>query len=392
MTLGVRGHAGRHGVCLPPLAPQAMRSGPLRRVRRARSLVAIALALVGPAGCRDAKPGSRPPPLIPAPPVRLVDATAAAGPPGVPTRVTWFPDVAEIAARVAVLADPALRGRGSGTADEAAAADKVAAWFREAGLEPAGAGGGYLAPFTVRGERSQNVIGVIRGSDPALGHVVIGAHVDHLGVRDGVVYPGADDDASGIAGLCAIAEALSHAGQRPRHTIVVVGFGAEEDGLLGSEAYVASPALPLDHAVLMINLDMIGRARFLSGEVYALAHTVVAYDAIGALTSPGAADLVTRARLAARTVGRPLVSPSDFGPIEDLVRPAMETRADQASFAAVGIRYLWLSTSMHDDYHQPTDTADKVDPATIAAVGRIVVEVVLGLADPPGPPRPSGPD
>lgn len=353
--------------------------------RRRGVALALALALLGgPAGCKDASPATHPPvppPVAPPAPSPTPSPTRPSAP-SAPSRITWFPDSAEIAARVAFLADPALRGRGGGTADEAAAADKVAAWFREAGLEPAGAGG-YLAPFTALGEHSQNVIGIIRGSDPGAGHVIIGAHVDHLGVRDGAIYPGADDDASGIAGLCAIAEALSHAGQRPRHTVVVVAFGAEEDGLLGSAAYVAAPVLPLDHAVLMINLDMIGRARFLSSEIYALAHTVVAYDAIGALTSPGADDLVARARAAARTVGRPLVSASDFGPIERLVRPAMETRADQASFAAVGVRYLWLSTSMHDDYHKPTDTADKVDPATIAAVGRIVVELVLGLADPP---------
>ena len=126
-----------------------------------------------------------------------------------------------------------------------------------------------------------------------------------------------------------------------------------------------------------------GGARFLSGQAYALAHAVVATDAIGVLASPDAADLVTRARAAARTVGRPVVSASDFGPLERVVRPAIETRGDQASFAAAGVRYLWLSTSMHDDYHAPTDTADKVDPATIAAVARIVVEVVLGLDAPP---------
>ena len=104
-------------------------------------------------------------------------------------------------------------------------------------------------------------------------------------------------------------------------------------------------------------------------------------DAIGALTSPGAIDLVVRARAAARTVGRPLVSPSDFGPLERLVRPAMEQRGDQASVAAVGVCYLWLSTSMHDDYHLPSDSPDKVDPATVATVGRMVVAVIAGMPD-----------
>ncbi len=348
----------------------------------------VALAALGwgaGAGCRDASPAPRSAPVAPRPPVPSSPPpppSVVAAPP-VGGRITWFPDPAEIGARVALLADPALRGRGSGTADEAAAADTIAGWFRAAGVEPAGAAGGYLAPFTAAGLASQNVVGIIRGRDPAAGHIVIGAHLDHLGMVDGVVHPGADDNASGVAGLCAIAAALAHAGQRPGPTVVVVAFGAEEIGLLGSAAYVAAPALPLDQARLMINLDMIGRARFLSGQAYALAHAVVATDAIGVLASPDAGDLVTRARAAARTVGRPVVSASDFGPLERVVRPAIETRGDQASFAAAGVRYLWLSTSMHDDYHAPTDTADKVDPATVAAVARIVVEVVLGLDSPP---------
>ncbi|HVV84013.1 MAG TPA: M20/M25/M40 family metallo-hydrolase [Kofleriaceae bacterium] len=374
---------------------------PAPRSSSARAAVVAALALAGAvgvaggAGCKDAPTVSRSPAAPSRPAADPVDppapasapASAAATAPASPgtavpgARVTWFPPTAEIGAHVAFLADPALRGRGSGTPDEAAAADKIAAWFREAGLEPAGPGGGYLAPFTAGDVHSQNVVGVIRGSDPGAGHVIIGAHLDHLGVIGGAIYPGADDNASGVAGLCAIAAALAHAGQRPRPTVVVVAFGAEEVGLLGSQAYVDAPVLPLDRAIVMINLDMIGRARFLSGELYALAHTIVPDDAIGILTSEGADDLVARARAAARTVHRPLVSADDFGPLERVVRPQIETRGDQASFSAAGVRYLWLSTSMHDDYHRPTDTADKVDPATIAAVGRIVVELVLALPD-----------
>lgn len=343
--------------------------------RRAAAVVALATALVA---CKDAPARRTSPPAADPWAASAPAAPAPATPAG-----RWFPPVDEVAGKVATLADPALRGRGSGTADEAAAADKIAGWFREAGLEPGGAGGGYLAPFLFDGRRSQNVIGLVAGSEPALGHVVLGAHYDHLGVLGDQIHPGADDNASGVAGLCAIAAALTRAGQRPRHTVVVVAFGAEEVGLRGSAAYVASPALPLDRAVLMINLDMIGRRRFLAGEAYTLAHTIVADDAIGVLTSPGGDALVARARAAARTVGRPLVSASDFGPLERLVRPAIETRGDQASFAEVGVPYLWLSTSMHDDYHLPSDTADKVDPATIAAVGRIAVDVILDLAEPP---------
>lgn len=129
----------------------------------------------------------------------------------------------------------------------------------------------------------------------------------------------------------------------------------------------------------MINLDMVGRARFLSAQPYALAQTVVPPDAIGALTSPGADDVTALARDAAAREGRPLVAASDLGPLEALIRPVVEHRGDHKSFADRGVRYLWLSTSMHDDYHLPTDTTDKVDPVTVATVGRIVVRVIHGL-------------
>lgn len=291
----------------------------------------------------------------------------------------WFPTEASIDRHVRALADPALRGRGGGTADEAAAADRVAGWLRDAGVEPAG-DSGWLQPFSFgAGRRSQNVVGIVLGTDPRAGHVIVGAHYDHLGVLGGDIHPGADDNASGTAALIAIGAALTRDGQRPARTVILVAFGAEEEGLHGSQHYAANPRRPLDEAALMVNLDMVGRATFLSAKPYALAQAIVPSNAIGALATPGAADLTTLAKQVGGREGRPIVSASDLGPLESLVRPQIEYRGDHKSFAERGVRYLWLSTSMHDDYHLPTDTADKVDPATIATVGRIVVRVITEL-------------
>lgn len=313
-------------------------------------------------------------------------ATSVATSPGAATDgdVTaglWFPTAESIGARVRALAHPSLRGRGSGTVDEIAAADKVAAWFRSAGLEPGGTDGGWLQPFEIAGgARSQNVIGIVRGSDARAGHIIVGAHYDHLGIAaDGEIFAGADDNASGTAALVAIGEALMRDGQRPRRTVIIVAFGAEESGLHGSAHYAANPRRPLAETALMINLDMIGRAQFLSASAYAMAHALVPPNGIGALTSPDARDLALLTKAAAEPEGRPIVAASDYGPFEALIRPAVEYRGDHKSFADAGVRYLWLSTSMHDDYHLPSDTADKVDPATIAAVGRIVVRVIQTL-------------
>jgi len=291
----------------------------------------------------------------------------------------WFPTTASIDAHVRVLADPALRGRGDGTPDEAAAADKVAAWFREAGVEPAG-DSGWLQPFTFGADRkSQNVIGIVRGTDARAGHIIVGAHYDHLGVVGGEIHPGADDNASGTAALVAIGAALSRDGQRPARTVILVAFGAEEDGLYGSQHYAANPRRPLDECLLMVNLDMVGRAEFLSATDYALAHALVPNDGIGALASPGANDLTALVKSVATREGRPIVAASDYGPLENVIRPQIEYRGDHKSFSERGVRYVWLSTSMHDDYHLPSDTADKVDAATVATVGRIVVRLVSEL-------------
>ncbi len=342
-------------------------------MRRARlAVLALALALPGLAlaACRgDARPRTTAPIAIA--PDAGVDAAADGD---------WFPPLDAIAAQVTELASPTLRGRGGGTPDELAAAERVATWLRAAGAEPAG-DDGYLTRFAYPGGKSQNVVGVIRGRDPGAQHVVVGAHYDHLGVDDRGIYLGADDNASGTAGLIAIAAALARDGQRPLRTVVVVAFGAEELGLHGSAAYVAHPALPLDQAAAMINLDMIGRAEFLSAKDYALARAFVPANAIGALTSPGAEALTVAARAASERLGRPIVAASDFGPLEATIRPLVETRGDQASFAAAGVPYLWLSTSMHDDYHLPSDTPDKIDPATIATVGRMVVAVIAAMPD-----------
>ena len=105
-----------------------------------------------------------------------------------------------------------------------------------------------------------NVIGVLKGTSDK--HVVIGAHMDHLGLDgDGDAYNGADDNASGTTAILELAEAFGKSDAKPKDTIVFIAFNAEELGLLGSKHYVSDPLLPLDDCKLMINLDMVGRLR-----------------------------------------------------------------------------------------------------------------------------------
>ncbi len=180
---------------------------------------------------------------------------------------------------VAFLAGPKCEGRASGEVGGDRAAEYLAGCLRAAGVEPAGADGGYLQPFPVqtgpfpgqggRGEEprastASNVVGFLPGSDAEKGRevIVLGAHYDHIGYRDlrkGRIFFGADDNASGTTAVLMVAEALAAGGVRPRRSVVFVFFSAEERGLFGSKHYVSSPARPLGDTVAMLNFDMVGR-------------------------------------------------------------------------------------------------------------------------------------
>src|SRR5262245_53609108 len=215
-----------------------------------------------------------------------------------------------------------------------------------------------------------NVIGILRGSDPALKDqaVVIGAHYDHLGMGGegslapdavGVMHPGADDNASGTAAVMELARGFAAAGPQPR-TLVFVAFAGEEMGLLGSSEYVRRPPVPLDRTVTMVNLDMVGRPR--EGKVY-----VAGVDSGSGL--------------------RALVSASARAPsLQPELRGDPFAPSDQTSFYAAGRPVLFLFTGAHDDYHRPSDTWDKIDARGLATVTRFVGRIVAALATVQAPP------
>jgi peptidase M28-like protein/PDZ domain-containing protein len=227
-----------------------------------------------------------------------------------------------------------------------------------------------LAAGVVQEEaRTENVVGLARGSEPGAGCVVLGAHFDHLGfggetsLAPGVhaVHPGADDNASGVAALLAVARAL-HGEPPPRRTIALVAFSGEELGLLGSSFFVKHPppGCAPDAEQLMVNLDMVGRPQ--EGKVYVQ----------GADTARGERARVER--LAAATPPIPLrlaFGGSGYGP------------SDHTSFFAAGVPVLFLFTGAHADYHRPSDTAEKIDKAGLAAVARLAHRVTRDAADAP---------
>ena len=212
---------------------------------------------------------------------------------------------------------------------------------------------------------AHNVVGKLPGSDPKLAGevVVIGAHYDHLGKgghggslargSNGQIHNGADDNASGTAGLIELARAF--AAKPPRRTVYFVGFSGEERGLLGSEHFVKDPPIPTERIAAMINLDMIGRLTKNTVEVG------------GAGTAPTFEKLIRGATEAEDLETR--LNASGFGP------------SDHASFYAAKIPVLFFFTGLHKDYHRPSDDPHLLNAAGAQKVARAAFRCAEAIAN-----------
>ena len=196
---------------------------------------------------------------------------------------------------------------------------------------------------------TMNVIGVLKGTSDK--HVVIGAHMDHLGVDgDGDAYNGADDNASGTTAILELAEAFGKSDAKPKDTIVFIAFNAEELGLLGSKHYVSDPLLPLDDCKLMINLDMVGRLR---------GTTVTAQ---GGNLSRSVTQLVDKL--------------DDDYPF-DVNITAAGNRSDHAPFNWNGVPVLFFHTGTHPQYHRTTDDSDLINYEGLVNIAKFVKDLTV---------------
>ena len=214
-------------------------------------------------------------------------------------------------------------------------------------------------------QRTRNVIGMLEGNDPELKNqvIVIGAHYDHLGMGgegsgslkpDTVaIHHGADDNASGTAGVLELAQAFAYKKETLKRSIVFISFTGEEMGLLGSGYYVNHPILPLERTVAMINMDMIGRLRNRSLIVQ------------GVGTSVGFETIANRHNKDSAFVLR--LSKDGYGP------------SDQSSFYAKHIPVFFFFTDTHPDYHLPSDTYDKINYQGMEKIVRYVEEIAQDL-------------
>ena len=217
-----------------------------------------------------------------------------------------------------------------------------------------------LTTDVVRAEvPAYNVVGVLEGSDPVLKNetIILGAHYDHLGrggegslaPRSGEIHHGADDNASGTAGLIELARVFGAQRPKLKRTLVFIAFGGEEEGLLGSNYYVNHPLVPLDKTTAMINMDMIGRMK----------DSKLMIGGVGTATE-----------------WRPLLAKTDFSLTlsDDGFGPS-----DHSSFYSKQIPVLFFFTGTHNDYHKPSDTFDKINYNDEARILNLVARIVKDI-------------
>ena len=253
------------------------------------------------------------------------------------------------------------------------------------------AGGPGRATLAVRGRlrtlREVNLLGRLEGSDPALRReaVLLGAHLDHLGMPAGRVHPGADDNSSGVAALLELARVLGQAPVRPRRTLLVAFWTGEEEGKFGSGHYVRHPRWPLEATRAYLNLDMIGHP-WTAADLQDLArdtglgpgHPLLQDLDLARFAEPGLSDRDP-------ALG-PILRQAGLGTGMNLHLDWTDGRhggSDYRDFARRGLPFVRFFGSYFPAYHTPGDTADQVDPAQVQRMARLVLATAWLLADAP---------
>lgn len=211
-----------------------------------------------------------------------------------------------------------------------------------------------------------NLVAKVEGSDPELKKevVIVGAHYDHMGKKiRGQLYPGADDNASGTAGVIELARAFQNLQVKPKRSILFLLFTAEEKGLYGSRFYVDHPIFPVEKTRALINLDMIGR------------NNVDQVSMLGRYHYPKLWDIVDAAN---RASGNMEINFNAEGSLR---------RSDQMPFLRKKIPSLYFNSGYHDQYHRPEDTAVRIIPEKMEKIVRLVFLSLYKIADQPAGTR-----
>lgn len=265
-------------------------------------------------------------------------------------------------ATVRALTAPGMDGRASGTPGNAQARAWIETRFAALGARPL-TGDSYAQAFTFTTAagltmHGVNLVASCPGTRVGAPAIVVSAHYDHLGIRNGQTYHGADDNASGVAVLLAVAERCVAAPWA--HPLLLVALDAEELGLQGAKAFLAHPPVPIARLALNVNLDMVGRND--RREIF--------------VAGPGRWPRL-RPVLTAATRGAPITV--KFGHDTGGGHEDWTHQSDHGVFHSAGIPFVYFGVEDHADYHQPTDTPDKISPEFLEGVATVVLSSLTAL-------------
>ena len=266
-------------------------------------------------------------------------------------------DSAALVRDLAALSADSMEGRAPGTEGGDRARRYLVRALESAGIPPLGVA--YEHPFAWDAGSGVNLVGAVRGQAEPDAFIVLTAHFDHEGVRDGAIFNGADDNASGTAAALEIARRVLE--QPLRHTLVVALLDAEESGLRGARAFVEHQPVPLADVRLNVNLDMVSRT---SGVLWAAGahHTPWLRPVLEAVGAEAPVTLRLGHDRPDAPEGDDWTSASDHGP-----------------FHAAGVPFVYFGVEDHADYHRPTDDFERVDAGEFVASVRTILTALRAL-------------
>lgn len=282
---------------------------------------------------------------------------AGAAPQTGPFAPVTDPDTRKLMARLGAFSADSMEGRLAGSPGGVRARGWLIRELQAMGVKPLATS--YEQPVKLRARSGAavanldtmgaNVVAGIPGRNSSLPAIVLSAHYDHLGTRNGEVFNGADDDASGCIAVLTIAERVKKAGLE--HDLILAFFDAEESGLRGAQAFVANPLVPLDRIAIDVNLDMVGRQDGGALWVAGLSHNPF----LRPIVEPLAAGSKVKIQIGHDTKG----DKPDYD---------WTGSSDHGAFHSRGIPFLYLGVEDHADYHKAGDEVSKIDPAFYRSV------------------------
>ena len=273
-----------------------------------------------------------------------------------------------------------FEGRDTGEKGQKIAVDFLRNYYQKQDIDAAINTENYFQKMilNIRGKdvKTENVVAIIPGAEIPEEYIVISAHLDHVGVKNGQIYNGADDDGSGNVAMLEIAEAFQMAvneNNRPKRSIIFLHVTGEEKGLLGSRYYTENPLYPLENTVANLNIDMIGRLdpkRMNKDPNY--------------IYLIGSDKLSNELHEVSERINRTytnLILDYTFNADNDPNR--FYYRSDHYNFAKNNIPVIFYFNGTHEDYHQPTDTADKINYDILQKRTKLIFHTAWELANMP---------